>query len=64
MPYISFETGSLNADVKRELIQKLTEVSVEVTGIPKEFFMVSIKEFPDHNVAVGGRTVAEIKVSQ
>lgn len=61
MPYISFETGTLEEHVKQELIQKLTEVSVEITGIPKHLFMVSIKEFPDDNVAVGGTTVTEMK---
>ncbi|MFC5046562.1 4-oxalocrotonate tautomerase DmpI [Aquimarina hainanensis] len=61
MPYISFETGSLDKKTKQELIEKLTEVAVNVTGIPKELFFVSIKEVKDDNIAVGGKTVTEIK---
>lgn len=61
MPVISFESGSLNPEVKRLLIQRLTEVSVEITGIPKELFFVSIKELPDDDIAVGGTTVRELK---
>ncbi len=61
MPLITFESGSLPEDVKRRLIQKLTEVSAEITGIPQETFFVSIREMPDENVAIGGVTVKEIK---
>lgn len=61
MPLITFESGSLPEDVKRRLIQKLTEVSAEITGIPHETFFVSIREMPDENVAIGGVTVKEIK---
>ena len=34
MPFIAFEAGQLTEEVKKQLIQRLTEVSVEVTGIP------------------------------
>ena len=61
MPYISFESGKLEQDVKEKLIQKLTEVSVEITGIPKELFLVSIRELPDDNISVGGKTVTVLK---
>lgn len=61
MPYISFESGQLEPHIKEKLIQKLTEVSVEITGIPKELFLVSIKELPDDNIAVGGKTVTILK---
>ncbi|BDS10822.1 4-oxalocrotonate tautomerase DmpI [Aureispira anguillae] len=61
MPYISFESGQLDKKTKQALIQKLTEVSVEITGIPKELFLVSIKEIPDDDIAVGGKTVTTMK---
>jgi 4-oxalocrotonate tautomerase len=61
MPVIVFESGALSKDVKRQLIQRLTDVSVEITGIPKELFFVSIHELPDDDIAVGGATVREIK---
>lgn len=61
MPFIAFESGQLTDEVKEKLIEKLTEVSVEITGIPKELFLVSIREQPDNNIAVGGKSVEQIK---
>ncbi|MCH9813979.1 MAG: tautomerase family protein [Epsilonproteobacteria bacterium] len=61
MPLITFESGALTPEIKNKLIQKLTDVSVEVTGIPKELFFVSIHELPDTDIAVGGKTVKQLK---
>ena len=61
MPFIAFESGQLTDDVKEQLIEKLTDVAVEITGIPKELFLVSIREQPDNNIAVGGKSVRQIK---
>ncbi|MCJ8311448.1 MAG: tautomerase family protein [Saccharospirillaceae bacterium] len=61
MPFIAFESGQLTAEVKKKLIEKLTDVSAEITGIPKELFIVSIREQNDENIAVGGKSVKTIK---
>ena len=61
MPMITFEAGQLSATVKEKLIKQLTDISVEITGIPKHLFFISIKELPDENIAVGGKTVVELK---
>mgnify|MGYP000656335061 CR=1 FL=1 len=61
MPMISFESGQLTDEIKNKLIMKLTDISSEVTGIPKELFFVSIRELPDNNIAVGGKTVSDLK---
>lgn len=61
MPMISFESGQLTDEIKKKLLVKLTNVASEVTGIPKELFFVSIRELPDNNIAVGGKTVSELK---
>lgn len=61
MPYIKFESGQLSNEVKLSLIKELTDVSVKITGIPKELFFVSIDEKVDTNIAVGGKTVKELK---
>ncbi len=61
MPVIVFESGALTKEVKAELIQQLTDISVKITGIPKELFLVSIHELPDEDIAVGGVTVKELK---
>jgi 4-oxalocrotonate tautomerase len=60
MPIITFEAGKLTRDQKKELIVKLTDVASEITKIPKQSFIVSIREMPLENVGVGGITVEEI----
>jgi phenylpyruvate tautomerase PptA (4-oxalocrotonate tautomerase family) len=47
--------------VKEKLLQTLTDTAVEVTGMAKSFFFVSISELADDSVAAGGETVAELK---
>jgi len=61
MPSITFESGRLSEETKRELIRKLTNISADITGIPKESFFVSIRELPDDSITIGGVTVKEIK---
>ena len=61
MPFISFESAQSSPEIKERLIERLTEVSVEVTGIPKDLFLVSIREQLDENIALGGKTIKKIK---
>ena len=61
MPYITIEGGSLTSEQKSELIRRMTEVASEVTHIPAEFFLCTIKELPDENIGIGGRTIDVIK---
>ena len=61
MPYITVESGLMTVEQKEELIKRLTEVSAEITNIPKEFFMITIKELPDSNIGIGGKTIDKIK---
>ena len=61
MPYITMECGKLTTEQKRNLISRLTVTASEVTGIPQEFFMITIKELPDTNMGFGGKTVEMIK---
>ncbi|MBS7701743.1 tautomerase family protein [Chelatococcus asaccharovorans] len=51
----------MKPDVKAELMRRLTDVAVEVTGISKALFFVSVHELPDSDIAVGGVTVTELK---
>ncbi|MBG6131004.1 4-oxalocrotonate tautomerase [Aquimarina sp. EL_43] len=62
MPYISFESTKLEKEIKQKLIEQLTEISADITGVPKKLFLVSIKEIPDDDMAVGGKTVRELKI--
>ena len=61
MPYISFESGQLTAEQKKQLIERLTKTAAEITRIPEQFFTVTIKELPDENFGIGGRSIDEIK---
>lgn len=64
MPVISMEGGKLTAEQKRTLIQRFTEMASEVTHIPKQFFVVTLKEMDDDNLGMGGDTVTDIKAKR
>lgn len=70
MPYISIESGKLTAEQKKELIERLTATASEIlcrakrfaySHIPEQFFTVTIKELPDENFGIGGKSIDEIK---
>lgn len=61
MPYITVESGELSDEQKELLIKRLTEVSSEIMKIPQEFFAVTIKELPDKNFGIGGKTIDFVK---
>lgn len=61
MPYITVEGGKLTAEQKKQLIKKLTEVSSEIMKVPPEFFITIIKELPDANIGIGGKTIDIVK---
>ena len=57
MPYITVESGTLSDKQKELLIKRLTEVSSEIMNVPQEFFVTTIKELPDKNFGIGGKTI-------
>ena len=61
MPYITIESGKLSDEQKEELIARLTKVSSEIMNIPQEFFSMTIKELPDKNFGIGGKTIDKVK---
>jgi 4-oxalocrotonate tautomerase len=62
MPVIRVDIGkSLDADQKRQLIERLTEAAVEVTRIPKQAYTVIINEYDDSNIGVGGLTLDKVR---
>lgn len=61
MPYISVENGALTSEQKKELIKHLTATASEITHIPEQFFIVTVKELPDENFGIGGKSIDEIK---
>lgn len=63
MPYITIESGALDKEQKQQLIKELTEVAARITHIPEAFFMTTIKELPDENIGIGGKTIDEVKAN-
>lgn len=61
MPYITVESGALSDEQKELLIKRLTEVSSEIMNVPQEFFAMTIKELPDKNFGIGGKTIDIVK---
>ncbi|MDE7268704.1 MAG: tautomerase family protein [Lachnospiraceae bacterium] len=61
MPYITVESGVLSDEQKELLIKRLTEVSSEIMNVPQEFFTMTIKEVPDKNFGIGGKTIDKVK---
>lgn len=61
MPVITFEGGQLKKEQKTELIHELTRTASEITGVPRQFFTVSLREQPAENLGFGGETVEEMK---
>ena len=61
MPYITVESGALSDEQKERLIERLTEVSSEKMRVPREFFAVTIKELPEKNFGIGGKTIDKVK---
>lgn len=61
MPYISIESGALTSEQKKELIERLTAIASGITNIPAQFFTVTIKELPNDNFGIGGKSIDEIK---
>ena len=61
MPYITIEGGELSPSQKEDLIKQVTEVSSKIMKIPSDFFMGTIKELPDNNIGIAGKTIDKVK---
>ena len=61
MPYISIECGVISDEQKERLIKQITETFSGIMNIPAEFFSVTIKELPDKNFGIGGKTIDKVK---
>ncbi len=63
MPVIRVDIGrhGLTTEVKKQLIERLTDSAAEVTRIPKQAFTILIDEYDDANVGVGGLTLDKVR---
>lgn len=61
LPIITIESGELSSQQKIELIDRLMSAASNIMHIPEDFFMVTIKELPDENIGIGGKTIDIVK---
>jgi len=59
MPFIQFDGPELSKEKKAELVEKLTQASKEVLGIPEHAFQVLIRENSMDNIGAGGKLLSE-----
>ena len=62
MPIITLEGPKLDKDKKKEIIKGFTDVASKVMPyIPREAFVVLLKENSQENVGVGGEILSDLK---
>jgi 4-oxalocrotonate tautomerase len=59
MPVITMEGPFLSSEKKEKLVQEFTKTASEITNIPKEAFVIFIKENPYENMGQGGILISE-----
>ncbi len=60
MPVIKLDGPKLSKEQKVELIKEFTSSASKITNIPKDKFVVYIKENEMDNIGVGGEMLSEI----
>jgi len=65
MPMIMVEGPPVSSvDVKRRLVEGLTEVAAEVYEMDRAIIHVVVRENPPENVGSGGRLIADIHAAR
>jgi len=59
MPHIVLDGPKLTKDQKRAIVESFTQAASDITKIPKEAFVVMIKENEPDNIGVGGKLLSE-----
>ena len=60
MPIISVEGPTMeDPDRKRQFVRALTDAAEQAFGLPREAYVVLLKENRPENVAVGGELIAD-----
>jgi 4-oxalocrotonate tautomerase family enzyme len=62
MPVITMTMGrkQITSEQKKEMIQRITEESVRITGLPQQAFTILIHELSPDAIGVAGKTLAEL----
>ncbi|HZX62175.1 MAG TPA: 4-oxalocrotonate tautomerase DmpI [Bacteroidales bacterium] len=59
MPVITIEGPALSFEKKEKLAKEITKLASDIMNIPKEAYVVFIKENPYENMAQGGVLISE-----
>lgn len=59
MPCIKIDISKQSEDTKRKLVEQITKVSAEVTGIREEAFIVFVNEYDKESIGVGGELLSD-----
>ena len=60
MPNITIDGPELkDIDAKRELVKSITDAASKAYGIPKEAFVILIRESAPENVGIGGTLLTD-----
>jgi 4-oxalocrotonate tautomerase len=59
MPVITIEGPVLSLEKKEKLAREFTQLASDIMEIPKDVFVVFIKENPYENMAQGGVLISE-----
>jgi 4-oxalocrotonate tautomerase len=59
MPVITIEGPFLSFEKKEKLVKEMTQIASDITNIPKDAFVVFIKENPYDNMGQGGILISE-----
>jgi 4-oxalocrotonate tautomerase len=59
MPIVTVQQGPRTVELKRELVERITDAFVDTYKIPADSVQVWIQETPAESWAIGGRLTAD-----
>ena len=64
MPVITIDSGKMNKEQKKEIINVFTQKMSQITKVPAQYISIVIREQEDENLGIAGETVCEIKAKR
>ncbi len=61
MPVITIAMDQTSEEKKKQLVEGLTKVAVEITRYPAEYFFVYVQEYPTENIGIAGKTLKAMR---
>ncbi|UQZ90628.1 4-oxalocrotonate tautomerase [Deltaproteobacteria bacterium Smac51] len=61
MPVITMESSKLSKEQKTQLVKEFTDSAARILNMPKETFVVYLKENELENIGTGGKLLSDVK---